>query len=155
MLIETLAFQMEEVWKKSFEPKTFATQKNLPYTIFMKNAILKMYENGQLHQIIKKWESSNPECTHGKGVQSLSFKKLISMFTIVPIGVMLALIVVIYEHYSSSTAKKEEPQKDVDNQFENFKSLIEEVNFSLKRKERPSTDLLFLLKGATEKLKQN
>ena len=63
---------------------------------------------------------------------------------------------VIYEYYSSSTAKKEEePQKDVDNQFENFKSLIEEVNFSLKRKERPSTDLLFLLKGATEKLKQN
>ena len=155
MLIEILAFQMEEVWKKSFEPKTFATQKNLPYTIFMKKAVLKMYENGQLHQIIRKWESSKPECTHGKGVQSLSFKKLISMFSIIPIGVTLALMVVIHEYYSSSTAKEEEKSLKEDDQFENFKSLIEEINCTLKRKERPSTDLLFLLKGATEKLKQN
>ena len=147
---------MEEVWKMSFEPKSFATQKNLPYTIFMKKAVLKMYENGQLHQIIKKWKSPKPECTQGKGVQSLSFKKLMSVFTIVPIGIMLALMVVIYEYHSNSTAKKEDqPQKEDDDHFENFKSLIEEVNCSLKRKERPSTDLLFLLKGATEKLKQN
>ena len=145
---------MEEIWKKSFEPKTFATRKDLPYTIFMKKAVLKMYENGQLHQIIRKWETSKPVCSYGKGVQSLSFKKLISMFSIVLIGVILALMIVIYECHSYSTAKEEQrPQKE--DHFENFKSLIEEVNSNLKRNERPSTDLLFLLKGATEKLKKN
>ena len=63
----------------------------------MKQPILKMYESGQLNQMLSKWEPRKPNCQH-KAVEKLSFHKLFSLFSILSIGIILALSVMIIEN---------------------------------------------------------
>ena len=81
---------------KPFEYKSFALNKKSPYGIFLNHALLRMFENGQLHNIKKKWEVLPPQCSPliKKG-KSLSFSKLISLFTIIGIGGTLAMMVMV------------------------------------------------------------
>ena len=56
-----------------------------------------MYECGQLNQILSKWEPRKPNCQH-KTDKKLSFQKLFSLFSILSIGMILALSVMIIEN---------------------------------------------------------
>ena len=76
--------------------------KGLPYGIFMRQIIKEMNENGQLHQLTKKWEWNQPDCqpVHRKGTP-ISFGKLTTLFLEITLGVLLTLIILFAEKIHS------------------------------------------------------
>ena len=106
--------------------------KNSPYKKFIDEAILKMFESGKLRNILQRWKVEEPDCSpmisEGK---PLNFKKLISIFVIIGLGVLLAIIVVLFENFQHNFLKKKNyPNKVNDdliseNDFVNLK--IEEM----------------------------
>ena len=106
--------------------------KNSQYKKFLDEAILKMFENGKLRIILQRWKIKEPDCSpmirEGK---PLNFKKLISIFFIIGLGVLLAIIVVLFENFHHNFLKKKNyPNKVNDdliseNDFVNLK--IEEM----------------------------
>ena len=112
--------------------------KGLPYGIFMKKIISDITEQGQLHQIIKKYEVQNPNCSplHKEG-KSLSLEKLTSVFIIVLIGVSISLIILIFEkrfhtnktwvHVSNRDANKMKLQKLLET-LNNDEDFLESTN---------------------------
>ena len=106
--------------------------KNSPYKKFIDEAILNMLENGKLRIILQRWKIEEPDCSPlirtGK---PLNFKKLISIFFIIGLGVLLAIIVVLFENFHHNFLKKKNyPNKVNDdliseNDFVNLK--IEEM----------------------------
>ena len=76
--------------------------KGLPYGIFMRQIIKEMIENGQLHQLTKKWEWNQPDCqpVHRKGTP-ISFGKLTTLFLEITLGVLLTLIILFAEKIHS------------------------------------------------------
>ena len=110
----------------------------------MKNAVLKMYENGQLQSIKKKWKVLKPQCAPilRKG-EPLSFKKLIFLFSIIGFGILIAFFVLTCEWFSK-------PQKviksDADLNIEHFRHILSEVNLCLKKNEKPPKHLMISLR---------
>ena len=98
--------------------------KNSPYKKFIDEAILNMLENGKLRIILQRWKIEEPDCSPlirmGK---PLNFKKLISIFFIIGLGVLLAIIVVLFENFQPNLLKK---KNDPNNVRDN---LIYEKNF--------------------------
>ena len=98
--------------------------KNSPYKKFIDEAILNMLENGKLRIILQRWKIEEPDCSplirEGK---PLNFKKLISIFFIIGLGVLLAIIVVLFENFQPNLFKK---KNDPNNVRDN---LIYEKNF--------------------------
>ena len=91
--------------------------KNSHYKKFLDEAILKMFENGKLRIILQRWKIKEPDCSpmirEGK---PLNFKKLISIFFIIGLGVLLAIIVVLFENFHHNFLKKKNhPNKVNDN----------------------------------------
>ena len=114
--------------------------------MFMNNAILKMYENGQFHNIKKKWEVLKPQCTPliRRG-NPMSFSKLISLFAIIGIGIFIAFFVMAYECFAKP--KKEVLKHDTNIEVEKLKSIIHEVHSFLKNDKQPPKHLLITLKN--------
>ena len=119
-----------------------AITKGLPYGIFMKKIISDITEQGQLHQLIRKYEVINPNCSplHKEG-KSLGLEKLISVFIIVLIGVSSALIILIFEkkfltkqtgiHVSTKDANKmklEKLLKNLQDTLNNDEDFLESTN---------------------------
>ena len=75
-----------------------AITKGLPYKIFMNQIIFQMRETGQLNQLLKKWNTPEPNCNpfHTEA-KPLSLEKMISLFIISIIGVFIGLIILIIE----------------------------------------------------------
>ena len=75
-----------------------AITKGLPYKIFMNQIIFQMRETGQLNQLLKKWNTPEPNCNplHTEA-KPLSFEKMISLFILSIIGILLGLIILITE----------------------------------------------------------
>ena len=124
--------QIEQVWEKNAGDTAIAMTKNSPYKKFIDEAILNMLENGKLRIILQRWKIEEPDCSplirEGK---PLNFKKLISIFFIIGLGVLLAIIVVLFEIFQHNFLKKKNyPNKVNDdliseNDFVNLK--IEEM----------------------------
>ena len=93
----------------------------------MKQPILKMYESGQLNQILSKWEPRKPNCQH-KAVEKLSFQKLFSLFSILSIGIILALSVITIEN----CLKKKYSNTETDQKTIQVKRLLGELEEVLK-----------------------
>ena len=92
--------QIEAVWKQNAGDTAIAMTKNLPYKKFIDQAILKMFESGMLNNILQRWKIEEPDCspliTSGN---PLDFTKLISIFFIIILGVLLAIIMVLFENF--------------------------------------------------------
>ena len=124
--------QIEQVWEKNAGDTAIAMTKNSPYKKFINKAIQNMLENGKLRNILQRWKIEEPDCSplirEGK---PLNFKKLISIFFIIGLGVLLAIIVVLFENFQHNILKKKNyPNKVNDdlileNDFVNLK--IEEM----------------------------
>ena len=117
----------------------------------MNDAILKMYENGQLHNIKKKWEVLQPQCDPllRKG-NPLSLSKLISLFAIIGIGVLIAFLVMAYEFFAK-------PQREVLKHSQNledelFKAIFSEVDLCLKNNGKPPKHLLISLQNSLKNI---
>ena len=117
----------------------------------MNNAILKMYENGQLYNIKKKWEVLQPQCAPllRRG-NPLSFSKLISLFAIIGIGVLIAFLVMAYECFAKP--QREVIKHDQDLDVELFKAIFSEVNSCLKNNGKPPKHLLISLKDSLKNI---
>ena len=77
---------------------TFGMTKGLPYGIFMKRTIQDIIGNGELHRIKMKWKTKTLDCkSASKGGKPLSFEKSISLFMLIFLGTILALILFIFE----------------------------------------------------------
>ena len=152
-------FQIEEVWKKSFGSMSFAITKDLPYFKFIEKAIIKMFRNGQLRRLKKKWEDSKIECSpqNAQGV-SLTFEKVVSLFMIVATGAISGLLIMVFEKYS--TKKKTNLEKnyleDIKEEWEYLKIICDIVKSKIdKNKACPNESQLLLLEDLAQKLKPN
>ena len=116
--------QIEQVWKQNAGDTAFGMPKNSPYKKFIDGAILNMLENGKLRIILQRWKIEEPDCSPMiREVKPLNFKKLISIFFIIGLGVLLAIIVVLFENFQPNLLKK---KNDPNNVRDN---LIYEKNF--------------------------
>ena len=124
-----------------------------PYRMFMNNVIKKMYENGELDKILKKWKISKPDCSPllrtGKSVK---LEKIVPLFVLISLGVCLAVIVmileVVFEYYKPTNF---EPT-DHDNLLR-FKFIIDETHKTLHSNSRPNNHLLNMVENSARKLK--
>ena len=114
----------------------------------MKQPILKMYESGQLNQILSKWEPRKPNCQH-KAVEKLSFQKLFSLFSILSIGIILALSVMIIENCLRKKYSSTEEQNTI--QVKRLLGELEEVLKNGKTSEEFSP-LLEAIKSTRKKI---
>ena len=100
--------------------------KGSPYKKFIDGVILKMFESGMLNNILQRWKIEEPDCspliTTGK---PLDFTKLISIFFIIGLGVLLAIIVVLFENFQNNSFKKKRDDLFSEKDFVN--QIIEEM----------------------------
>ena len=105
------------MWKETTGRTTFGLVKNSPYSMFFQKSLLKLNENGKLYKIAKRWESMRPNCNPlvRKG-NPLSLEKLISIFMILLLGIICALIVMLIEQLKRFKADSNvnPPAKSVD-----------------------------------------
>ena len=122
--------------------------KNSPYKKFIDKAILKMFESGKLRNILQRWKVEEPNCSpmirEGK---PLNFKKLISIFFIIGLGVLLAIIVVLFENFQHNFLKKKNYPNKV-----NDDSILEKVFVNLKIEEMVNLHGAMKLKQETSGL---
>ena len=123
--------QIEQVWEMNAGDTAIAMTKNSPYKKFIDKAIQNMLENGKLRNILQRWKIEETDCSplirEGK---PLNFKKLISIFFIIGLGVLLAIIVVLFENFQHNFLKKKNYPNKV-----NDDSILEKVFVNLKIEE--------------------
>ena len=103
--------QLDEVWTKNFGYTSIATSKDLPYTKFLTHAIYKMIDNRLFEQLSKKWAFVEPSCDEGN-VNQMGIEKLASLFMILGIGILLAVICLSIEKRLKKTNLGERHQKN-------------------------------------------
>ena len=143
---------MTLIWTSKKADLSFGLPKNSPYKLFLNNVLNKMFESGQIKRIFEKWEPTEPSC--GPLLQTgnpLSLTKLISIFIIMCIGFLLAMMILAYELFNSKKPNIEE--QDVD--FMRFEMIIYEIYKNLSRKTRPNIGQLTLLQDVLEKIKKD
>ena len=110
--MKLIVFQIEEVWVKAMGENTFGMTKGLPYGIFMKRTIQDIIGNGELQRIKMKWKTKSLDCKSATstGGKPLSFEKSISLFILIFVGTILALVLfileIIFKNYKSNNFMK-------------------------------------------------
>ena len=110
--MKLIVFQIEEVWVKAMGENTFGMTKGLPYGIFMKRTIQDIIGNGELQRIKMKWKTKSLDCKSATstGGKPLSFEKSISLFILIFVGTILALVLfileIIFKNYKSNNLMK-------------------------------------------------
>ena len=97
-----LVFQLKSVWKSlsPFELSSIALKKNSMYSIFFKKQIHEMISNGQIDLYRKRHFNLNNICRKEQEiVDPLGFPKLASIFSILPFGILISVILLFYEHF--------------------------------------------------------
>ena len=111
-----------------------------------------MFESGQIKRIFEKWETKEPSCEVSLQTgKPFNLKKLISIFIILCIGFLLAMVVLAYELLNSQ--KRNSEDQDVD--FMRFEMIIYEIYKNLSKKTRPNFGQLMLLQDVLEKIKKD
>ena len=127
--------------------------KSSPYKKFIDKAILKIIESGKLNNIVKRWEIEKPDCSPliRKG-KPLNFHKLVSIFSIIGFGVLIAFIVVFFENFQHNlTKKKNDPNVKVD-EILRFKLIVAEVGKNADQNKIPTSGLINLLLDSYDKI---
>ena len=105
----------------------------------MKIVLFEITENGQLDKILSKWQPPKPDCSPLiKTGKPMKFEKLISLFFIILIGIILALIMLLLEYLyvyyikpSISTMPLSTPIQKDDEVILELKSILRECDGSL------------------------
>ena len=111
-LVQSIFIQILELSNYLMGYLSISMTKGLPYNIFIKQILKEIMERGQLNQIKKKWETNRncaPVIRTGK---PLTLAKLITLFGIVLLGVVLALIILFVEMIFNSIKPSESPPYD-------------------------------------------
>ena len=120
----------------------------------MNRILLRMISNGQYHRLMEKWKVSEQDCEplFRRGTP-LSFEKLVSLFFIIGIGGISALIVLLYEKFSYSDTEKQKLIAHREKNIVTFRMTLREVHNCLVNKEWPDPKLLQALYRSSEKVK--
>ena len=104
----------------------------------MKTVLFEITEKGQLDKILRKWQPPKPDCSPLiKTGKPMKFEKLISLFFIILIGIILALIMLLLEYFyvyikpSISTMSLSTPIQKDDEVILELKSILRECDGSL------------------------
>ena len=135
---------------------SFAMTKDLPYHKFIEKAIIEMFQNGQMHKLLKKWEDQKIDCSPlvRTGVP-LTFEKVVSLFMIVALGAISGLFVMLIEieQYSSRNAKKKKISIQEIEDWTKLKFICNLVKSKIDMKEYPTKSELLMLEDLAQKLK--
>ena len=120
----------------------------------MNRVLLKMFSNGQYQRLMEKWEVIERDCAplFRRGTP-LSFEKLVSLFFLIGIGTISALIVLIYEKYSYSDKEKVKLIAKREENIATFRMTLREVHNCLVHNEWPDSKLLQSFYKSLEKIK--
>ena len=135
---------------------SFAMTKDLSYHKFFKKTIIEMFQNGQMHKMMKKWEDQKIDCSPlvRTGVP-LTFEKVVSLFMIVALGAISGLFVMLIEieQYSSKNTKKKKISIQEIEDWTKLKSICNLVKSKIDMKEYPTKSELLMLEDLAQKLK--
>ena len=133
-----------------------AATRGLPYSIFLKRSIHDIMEKGTIQKIKKKWEIKERSCkSKYQNGRSLSFEKTFTLFLLLIVGTIFALLVMITETVMPRFWNKND-SKDTDNVktiVEDFKIVLHEVQHNLDTSSSIDTKLLTQLQVMAEKIK--
>ena len=109
---------------------------------------------------MEKWQVKEPDCKPLTNTGNpLTLEKLISLFMIVCSGILLALIVMIFELFSQCFIQNEvQLHSRIDNKdLLEFKKILAEIQNDLLQNKRPSAMLLSQLRQSSRRIedKQN
>ena len=93
---EFLNCVVDYVWKYRLGYGSFMIAKNSPYKIFFDSVILKMSEDGRLQNLYNVWIDKQRNCPKREEVP-LGIEKTISMFFIMFLGIIVAMIFIVFE----------------------------------------------------------
>ena len=82
-------------WKKTVGYVTMALSKDSPYKQFMDKVILDIMESGNLKKSRLKWFTKETDCQ--TETNPISFQKVILIFVSISAGMILAIVILIYE----------------------------------------------------------
>ena len=95
-----------------------ALKKNSPYTPFLKMAMIKLFESGQIKKLIAKYDATticNP-IKEDEGTP-LSYQKLFLLFALIVSAMVLAVVVLVYEVLNNKCKPKIQITKEQQNKF--------------------------------------
>ena len=133
-----------------------AATRGLPYSIFLKRSLHDIMEKGTIQKIKKKWEIKERSCkSMYQNGRSLSFEKTFTLFLLLIIGTILALLIMITEIVLPRIRNKID-SKDTHNieNIEDFKVILNEVQHNLDTSPSLDTKLLSQLQAMAERIKQ-
>ena len=135
---------------------SFAMTKDLPYHKFIEKAIIEMFQNGQMHKLMKTWEDQKMDCSPlvRTGVP-LTFEKVFSLFMIVALGAISGLFVLLIEieQYSSKNTKKKKISIQEIEEWKKLKLICNLVKSKIDMKEYPTKSELLMLEDLAQKLR--
>ena len=139
---------------KKYGYMSYTLSKNSPYRKFMNRVLVKMFGSGQYQRLMNRWKDKKPSCTPlvRKG-NPLSFEKLVSLFFIIGIGIVSALVVMIYEKFTFSENEKARLIEQREENLKDFIMTVKELHNCLQMNEWPDKKLLKSYYQATHKIK--
>ena len=107
--------QLHQIWMSPAPifSNTVALQKNSPYKEFLNHAIINLLENGAINNLrtrmeTKLWNCESTQENDESQNKQVSIKKLASLFLIVGVGFIFALILSILEFFQKTFRKQVE-----------------------------------------------
>lgn len=91
--------QLENIWSTDFGYTSIALTKNLPYRRIFNHALNEFIKNGQFQRSYQIWSAQTLSCP-SLPFNELGFHKVVFLFSILCIGIVLALATFIYERIS-------------------------------------------------------
>ena len=108
--------QLKVAWKSSEKLQiSFAFPKNSPLAPFFKYAYGKIKQSGALYRINEKWKQTGKSlnCDSKNSLSPISFKKIVSLISLLVFGIILSIITMAVEKmYSRITASGEKVSSD-------------------------------------------
>ena len=130
-----IELQLHQIWMSPAPifSNTVALQKNSPYKEFLNHAIINLLENGAINNLrtrmeTKLWNCESTQENDESQNKQVSIKKLASLFLIVGIGFVFALILSILEFFQKTFRKQIEKRPKNQNQHV---MMVEETLMSL------------------------
>ena len=114
---EYLKCLVDHVWKYRVGYGSFMNAKDSPYKIFFNSIIMKMSEDGRLQNLYKIWIDKQRFCPKREEVP-LGIEKTISMFFIIFLGMIGAMIFIVIEKVRSEKLWLDNKEKPISPKFE-------------------------------------
>ena len=101
-------FQVMAVWSAGYPGLlAMALPKNSPLKRFLWEYMLAFQERGDLSYLRQKWDPAKPKCLKDEATRSTGISKLFTLFLLIPLGLLLGFLTLIFELFQGHAGKKE------------------------------------------------